>query len=249
MPADANRPYPPPSHKHVMHMTWNHLLFIHWPVDADRLQTHLPEDLIVDQYNGRAYVGVIPFTMTNIHHRLLPPIPGFAAFPELNVRTYVRPRNPKSTEDDRPGVWFFSLDAAHKLAVRAARIGFHLNYLDAAMSLEIDNPWIIYHSTRTHRGAPEARFIARYKPTDDPAFPEEGSLEDFLTGRYCLYAADKKRRLYRGEIDHAPWPLSNARLDTTTNTMLNTIHMTTPTTQPLLHYARRVAVKAWTDSV
>jgi hypothetical protein len=129
-------------------MTWHDLLFAHWPVAPDALRALLPRTdppLELDVRDGFAWLGVVPFRMSGARFRWLPPVPGTAAFPELNVRTYV-------TAGGRPGVWFFSLDAASPLAVRAARATFHLPYFDAGMACEADGDGVYYRSRRTHAG-------------------------------------------------------------------------------------------------
>src|SRR5688500_5474109 len=124
-------------------MRWHELLFMHWPVPAAALRPLIPAGLELDTFDGSAWLGVVPFRMSGIRRRLLPPVPGTAAFPELNVRTYV-------TAGAKPGVWFFSLDAANRLAVRVARWTFHLPYYDATMSCTRDRAGeVAYRSTRT----------------------------------------------------------------------------------------------------
>src|SRR5262245_4554326 len=111
----------------AMRMSWHDLLFAHWPVPVAAMRALVPAPLEVDTFDGAAWIGVVPFRMTRVGPLWLPPIPGVSSFAELNVRTYV-------TRDDKPGVWFFSLDAANPLAVRTARRFFHLPYFHAAMS-------------------------------------------------------------------------------------------------------------------
>jgi uncharacterized protein len=107
-----------------MAQSWYDLLFAHWPVDAAMLRPHIPAKLEIDTFDGRAWLGIVPFSMTGVRLRWTPPLPWLSAFPELNVRTYV-------TAQRKPGVWFFSLDAASALAVAAARLSFHLPYFRA----------------------------------------------------------------------------------------------------------------------
>jgi uncharacterized protein YqjF (DUF2071 family) len=220
-------------------MQWHDLLFMHWAVDAARLEALLPDGLEIDRYEDRAYIGVIPFGMRRVRSRYLPALPWLSRFPELNVRTYVK-------AGDTSGVWFFSLEAANPVAVRTARSRFHLPYFDARMSMRSHSSgWIAYRSERRHRGAPPAQFEGRYRPTADVSCPEVGSLEAFLTGRYRLFAADPDGRLYRGEIDHGPWPLQPAEAEIEVNTMLEPLGMSIPDAPPLLHFARELDVVAW----
>src|SRR5688500_5867254 len=117
-----NRPWPTPLRPWAMRMDWHELLFMHWPVPVAALRRHVPGTLDIDTFEGRAWIGVVPFRMTNVRPRFVPPVPRLSAFPELNVRTYVVPAGTK----DKPGVWVFSLDATNPLAVRAARWSYHL---------------------------------------------------------------------------------------------------------------------------
>jgi len=139
--------------------------------------------------------------MTGVRLRGTPPLPWLSAFPELNVRTYV-------TFGGKPGVWFFSLDASNSMAVAIARAWFHLPYFRARMGCAERDGWIHYQSERTHRGAPIAVLEGRYRPVSEVLRPQHGTLEHYLTERYCLYTTDGRGRLIRGEIHHSPWPCS-----------------------------------------
>jgi uncharacterized protein YqjF (DUF2071 family) len=149
------------------------------------------------------------------------------------------------TAEGKPGVWFFSLDAANPLAVRGARLLFHLPYYDAAMRSERDGDVVRYTSTRTHRGAPGAAFAGHYRPSGPVSHAAVDSLEYWLTERYCLYAADRRGRLWRGNIHHARWPLQPAEADIACNTMADQLQLRLPPRAPLLHFAPRLAVVAW----
>lgn len=230
-----------------MHQTWHDLLFMHWSVPVEALRPHIPPALPIDTFEGSAWIGVVPFRMSGVRPRFLPSLPWLSAFPELNVRTYV-------TLEDRPGVWFFSLDAGNPVAVHVARALFKLPYFHADMSTASafappdrspEGGEIRYISRRTHRGAPPAEFKARYRPAGAVFDAAPGSLEYFLTARYCLYTADSQARIYRAEIDHPPWPLQPAEAEVGCNTMTAQIKLDLPDSPPLLHFARRIAMVAW----
>jgi uncharacterized protein YqjF (DUF2071 family) len=222
-----------------MAMRWHDLLFMHWPVSPAALRPHIPPSLQLESFDGAAWLGVVPFRMSGVRPRGVPALPWVSAFPELNVRTYV-------TAGGKPGVWFFSLDAANPLAVRGARRAFHLPYYDARMAAErSEGGGVRYTSVRSHRGAPPAAFRARYRPSG-PAFQAAaGSLDRWLTARYCLYAADRRGTLWRGDIDHAPWPLQPAEVEVERNTMPAPLGLVLPDRPALLHFARYLAVVAW----
>jgi uncharacterized protein YqjF (DUF2071 family) len=201
-----------------------------------------------------------PFLLTGLRPRLLPPLPGLSTFPELNLRTYVRVAR-------RPGVFFFTLEAASRLAVLAARTLYRLPYHFADMRIEYRNGWIHYHSRRTegHPARPTnhaparsvngarssfdddapAEFVARYRPTGPVFNALPGSLEHFLTERYSLYVVLRNRKILRGDIHHRPWPLQPAEAMIERNTIPAAHGITLPDHPPLLHYAERQDTLTW----
>lgn len=245
MSGAGHRPWPPPARPWVMAQRWHDLLFMHWPLEAAALAPLLPAGLPLDTFEGRAWLGIVPFRMTGVRVRGTPALPWLSAFPELNVRTYVT--LPARDGAPRPGVWFFSLDAARWLAVQAARASFGLPYFHAAMRCEPDGEAIGYASFRRQGGAGRAAadFVGRYEPVGPAREAERGSIDHFLTARYCLYALDRSGRLRRAEIDHAPWPLQPARATIETNTMAAPLGLRLPPVEPLLHFARRLDVRVW----
>jgi uncharacterized protein len=234
----GHRPWPLPDRPWIMAQTWRKLLFAHWPVDAAMLRPHIPAQLSIDTFDGRAWVGIVPFQMTGVRPRLIPPLPGFSSFPELNVRTYV-------TVENKPGVWFFSLDAANAVAVATARAFFGLPYFRAKMSCDERGGLVRYESTRTHRGAPGAVLRGVYRASGAAFDARAGTLEHFLVERYCLYAAKSGSRIYRGEIQHPPWNLQAAEAQFDENTMAEAAGLKLSTQGPLLHFARRQDMVAW----
>ena len=244
-----DRPWPVPSRPWAMRMDWHELLFMHWAVPAGALRAHVPEALEVQTFHGKAWLGVVPFRMTNVRPRFVPPVPGLSAFPELNVRTYVTPAGIKGGPEDRPGVWFFSLDATNPVAVRVARCSYYLPYFDARISCAANGgentPTVKYSSRRTHKGAPPAELDLEYRPTGKVFHAGPGTLEYFLTERYCLYSANPGGVPYRCEVAHPPWPLRPAEAKVRRNTMTRQLGFDLPDEEPLLHYADYQPVVAW----
>ncbi|MDQ3820725.1 MAG: DUF2071 domain-containing protein [Acidobacteriota bacterium] len=228
-----------PEGQPIMHQDWGKLLFMHWRMDEKHLRPLIPERLEIDTFDGSAWVAVTPFTMWDIRAfpPYLPPVPGLSSMHELNVRTYVH-------LDNVPGVWFFSLDANSAVAVTAARAFFHLPYYNAKMSLEEEGETIIYSSRRTETDSPTAEFDATWGAGETIPYSKPGSLEFFLTERYCLYAAHGDK-LYRCRIHHQPWPLQKAELSELDSTMIESQGLPTPKGEPLLHYAEEVNVDIW----
>lgn len=236
----AHRPWPLPAGPWVMTQSWHDLLFAHWPVDTEKLRALIPERLEIDTFDGHAWLAVVPFRMTNVRLRGTPAIPWLSAFSELNVRTYV-------VCDGKPGVWFFSLDAGNALAVAIARTWFHLPYFRARVKCSEGNDWIEYTSQRHHSGVAPAALQGRYRPAAAEFIPQKGTIEYFLTERYCLYVLDCSRRLFRGEIHHRPWPLQQAKAELARNSMAEPIGIRLGP-PPLLHFARRQDVLVWPPS-
>ena len=233
----AHRPWPLPARPWVLAMRWERLLFAHWRVPAEPLRRLLPAGLELDLLDGEAWLGVVPFVMRGVTPRGVPSLPRVSAFAELNLRTYV-------VGADRPGVWFFSLDATSRLAVRAARRTFHLPYFDAAIEVSSEGAGTRYRSERIHRGAPAGSLLARYRPVGPVARAPAGSAEAWLTERYCLYSATPGGRLLRGEVQHAPWPLQPAEAELERCTLADRLGVTLAG-PPLLHYADALDVVAW----
>ena len=227
-----------PSSSWVMTQTWHDLLFAHWPVDAEMLRGKIPAGFELDIFEGQAWVAVVPFQMSNVAPRGVPALPWVSAFPELNVRTYVRVA-------DTPGVYFFSLDAGNAVAVGAARTLAHLPYYTAEMTVDTRDGWIAYNSRRTSSGAPRAEFAGRYRPVGELQPPADGTLEHFLTERYCLFTVDNDFHALQLDIHHPPWPLQGAEAEITVNTMAEACGIRLPSVKPLLHFARRQDMVAW----
>jgi uncharacterized protein YqjF (DUF2071 family) len=232
-----HRPWPLPAGRWVWRQSWRDLLFAHWPVTAAALRPLVPAGLAVQEKQGTSWIGVVPFRMMGVMRRPLPDLPWFSAFPEINVRLYVE-------RDGKPGVWFLSLDAANPLAVWAARRSFHLPYHRAAIDVAADGPGIDYRAVRA--GDPAVRFAARYEPRSAVYESARGSLESWLTERYCLYAQAPDGALYRTEVHHHPWPLQRAAAEIRENTLLAPHGLRADDgPPPLLHFARRIDVVVW----
>lgn len=232
----AHRPWPLCDGRHAIEMSWKNLLFAHWPVPVETLQPLLPTGLTLDTFDGTAWIGVVPFVMSDVRIWPLGGVPGAVNFPELNVRTYV-------TRQDKPGVYFFSLDAASLLTVAGARAWYGLPYHWARMAIRRENGW--WHYTSSRRGTSEARFTARYRPTGPASCGTWGALAHWFTERYCLYSVGIFGGLYRGEIHHAMWPLCAAEAEFETNTMTAPLNLELGPAAPVLHYAERLDVVAW----
>ena len=220
----SHRPWAVKDEPWLMGQTWENLLFAHWRVPHDELRPHVPAPLELEEHDGSAWIGLTPFRVAGLRLRGVPPLPRLSSFLELNCRTYV-------TKDDRPGIWFFSLDASSRLAVEAARLIYRIPYRHATIERSGSR-----FTAKRHGAA--ATFQARYSAAGDVFQAEPGTLEHFLAERYCLYG---DRGHVRADIHHAPWPLQPA--DATVKE-----HRIAPVLlegEPICHFARRQDVVVW----
>ena len=229
-----HRPWPLPAGPWIMTQTWHDLLFAHWPIPPHELRPLVPPELTLDTFEGQCWIGVVPFWMSGVRTRNLPAIPGLSCFPELNVRTYV-------TYGGKHGVYFFSLDAANRAAVWGARTFYHLPYFHASMKSTEQDGHIVY---RCIRRAGRVEFRATYRPTGPVRVRPIGTLEDFLTARFCLYTT-YQNQVYRCEIHHLPWPLQDADALLERNSIAAAAKIVLPPAPPLLHFSKRLEVLIW----
>ncbi|HZU31601.1 MAG TPA: DUF2071 domain-containing protein [Candidatus Angelobacter sp.] len=232
----AHRPIPLPNPSWIMKQNWHDLLFAHWAMPVEQIRALVPNELELDLHDRKAYVAVAPFWMSGIRMRMMPPIPFFSKFCELNVRTYVRYKG-------IPGVYFFSLDAASLPAVVGARAVYKLAYFHAAMLIRSADGWFEYTSSRLQMPRP-ADFAARYWPVGETTVREKTSLEYFLTERYCLYTVDHGAVL-RAYIHHKPWQLQDADAEFGLNSIAKAAGIELPESRPLLHFSKFQEVLIW----
>jgi uncharacterized protein YqjF (DUF2071 family) len=226
----------------VMRQNWRELLFVHWEIPPAAVGDLIPPQLELDLFEGRAYVGLVLFTMTGVRPVGFPPVLGLSSFHETNVRTYVRPVNCE------PGVWFFSLDAANSIAVRLARSLFHLPYHKARMFLERESAprvtapaTLLYAGTRRWPAPLPASYAVRGTPAGIPRPASPDTLEHFLVERYVFYTLWNSE-LYQCRVRHIPYPLQPANLLAIDETLLAAAGLHRPATPPLAHFAGGVDV-------
>jgi uncharacterized protein YqjF (DUF2071 family) len=193
----SHRPWALPDEAWFQGRTSHDVLFAHWRADAAELGRLLPPELTLDLFAGVAWIGVVALRVTGLRLRGLPPLPGLSSFAEVNVRTYV-------THGGRPGVWLFSMTVPNAIVAEAVKRLYKLPAERGRVAIRREGKEL--HGVSLAHGD---SFDARYRGRGKPAEPERGTLEHFLTERYCLYTADGGR-LYRAEVHHRPWQLQRA---------------------------------------
>jgi uncharacterized protein len=241
---DRTTPTLEPDQPVLLHQNWHHLLFLHWEVSPADLQALIPSRLTIDTFGGKAYAGLVPFTLTGVRPVGVPPLPWISHFHEVNVRTYVH------LDGSDPGVWFFSLDASSAIAVAAARAAYRLPYFASEMTFEVSDeplPLITTTARRTdERGPTPANASISYRPSEGALTPASpGTIEHFLVERYILYTEDEDHRLHRARVHHQPYPLLNAEVGTLDETLIWAAGIRRPESVPLRHYAREVNVRVY----
>jgi len=218
-------------------MRWQNLVFAHWPIEPEKIRPLLPSELEIDTYDGRAWIGIVPFHLTI----RLNWMPIAFEFPEVNVRTY-------TTYRGKRGVWFLSLDASSRMAVMTARLRYCLPYHKAKMKLQVDRlsaaRWIRFSSRRIDCSTAPAELEMEYGPVGDSFQAEPGSLEHWLTERYSLFAVNRKGAITAAEVAHARWPLHGAEAVFKTNTILPSLGLNSLSSPPLLHFSQDLSVIA-----
>lgn len=232
---DRVSPTARPMNRPVGFQRWRHLLFLHWEVPVDALRPLVPAELSIDTFEGRAYVGLVPFTMRDVSLYGSPSVPGVSNFHELNVRTYVH------HQGRDPGVWFFSLDAASTLPVLVARATFSLPYYRAAMRLDIEGAEVRYSSHRRFSRSSPARFECRYRIGEPLGAARPDTFEHWLVERYILFARPR-RGLRLGQVHHRPYPVQRAEILDLRESMLTAAGLPAPSDGPHVLYSPGVDV-------
>lgn len=234
---NAHRPWPLPKGPWVMEQGWYNLLFAHWRVPGAELRALVPPQLELDTFDGDTWLSITPLFI-----RMRPRF-AFATgrlwyFPELNCRTYV-------THKGRGGIFFFSLDARSGLAVVGARAFYRLPYFHANMNLtETSHGYRFVSERKVGSTSRRAIFAAEYDPVSPPQFPEPGTLEHFLTERYCLYAV-AAGRVWSADIHHARWPLQQVRGEIFRNNVAAAAGLTLSGPPEVTHYSGVQEVLIW----
>ncbi len=214
---------------------WDRLTFLHWSYDIQTVQRLLPEGLVVEEFNGLAWVGLVPFVM-EVRFPGVPRIPWLLEFPETNVRTYVRDRGGRS------GVWFFSLDAARLAAVVTARASYRVPYFWSEMAVGRAGQVMTYATRRRWPGPGNVTSNVSIEIGDQYLPGDLKELDHFLTARWTLFGT-WRHRLLMAHAEHPPWTLHRAMVQRCDDDLLGAVGLPAPESAPMVHWSPGVDVR------
>nr|WP_205616172.1 DUF2071 domain-containing protein [Streptomyces harenosi] len=210
----------------ALRASWLTQTFVHWPLRPEAVQALLPEDLVVDEYEGAAWVGFTPFVMAGVRlPGVLAATPGLPAFAETNLRTYVR------RPDGRDGLWFLSIEVACPLLPAARAVG--VPYSPGSLRVRAGADRVSYAGARWTGGA-SYRLVVR---PGDPVEPTERDV--WLTSRRRAYTR-RAGMLWETPVEHEPWPLAHARVDVLEQTLTTAAGLPAPPGRPVVHFSKGV---------
>jgi hypothetical protein len=244
----AHRPWMPPDSQWLLSQNWNDLLLAHFAIAPEALRRLVPEALTLELYDGAAWLTISPFCTSHMRPSGVPPLPGFSFFPQVNLRTYV-------TVEGKPGLYYFSVDTASLTAVWGARVFFRMQYWHSKIQVsgatiqarKATGSAIHFSASRLHgpqaaNGA--AKLEVSYAPEGEAERARRGSLDEFLTERYCVYSWNRGK-FYRTEVHHQPWPLQRVRVEFRANSLADPLGLTLPKEPDVCHFSRSLKMLAW----
>jgi uncharacterized protein YqjF (DUF2071 family) len=243
MDRTERRPYPLPGGTWAGFQSWRHLLFLHWPIEGAIIRPYIPAGLELDTYDSQAWITVVPLRIRAARVRWLPPIPGFSGVDELNIRTYVHNRYGKK------GIFFLKIGASKSWVVAGARTIYKLPYSLAHISMQGEADFfqatVSWTNNREAQSVPPEQFHCRYWPKPDRFQPKPGTLDYWLTERYCLFTTEVNGTIRIGEIDHRPWLLQPVDIDISASTIMSDHGISLAGMPAIAAYSRRQDVKFW----
>jgi hypothetical protein len=243
-----HRPWLPPDAHWLLSQSCNDLLFAHFAIDPPTLRRLVPDALTLDLYDGVAWLTVSPSSISHMRPSGIPALPGLSFFQQVNLRTYV-------TVQGKPGLYYFSVDTGSLSAVWFARVFFRMQYWHSGIQIsgatlqarKPETPTIHFRSSRLHGPAAiegSAKFEVEYAPEGEPRLARRGSLDEFLVERYCVYSLNR-RRLYRTEVHHQPWPLQPVRVKIRANSLAEPFGLELPIVPDVCHFSRSLKMLVW----
>jgi uncharacterized protein YqjF (DUF2071 family) len=214
------------------------VLFLHWKLPADALRSRLPEGLEIDTWEQSAWVSVVPFRMAHVRPRWLPPVRAISDFPELNVRTYVHC-------DGKPGIYFLSIHAGNRAAVKMAQWFSPLPYVYARMESRRTDNGFRFQSYWPENENADPAFLAEYQPRSGRFSALAGSLDEWLVERYRVYVGNSRNEILYADVHHDPWSVQNVDFTMSVNNLGDSLGLYLSRTPDRAHFSPGVRTIAW----
>jgi uncharacterized protein YqjF (DUF2071 family) len=212
----------------IIRQEWRHVSFLHWRYAADVVQRLVPDGLTVEQYDDSAWVSLTTLQMTNVRVQGMPAVPGLSTFPETNLRTYV------VDGSGRPGLWFFSLDAASAWLTVAARLVLGAPYVHGALDIDFDDG-IRYTGRRS--GQDDIGYDVHIRPG---TVRDSDELDGWLVNRWRAFTRHAGR-LWEIPVRHESWVLHDAEVVVAHQSLTTAARLSPPGDLARVHYSPGVA--------
>jgi len=223
-------------------ITLHDVLFMHWPVHACHLRPLLPQGIELDTFDGLAWIGIVSFRMSGIAGRWFPPLPWISGCPGVAVRTCV-------TVNGRPGIWYFSLDGANRIALFLARRMLAFPCQESKINMQDDGAWRRLRCQRIAKGNTAAELDVEYRAFGTASIQPPGTIAHWLTKRNRMFACNRNGTILQRDLEHAPWSMQSAQAIIHTNTIVQPLGLALPDQCPQLFYSSRNQVGAWRDHI
>lgn len=221
---------------------WDSIAFLHWPFDPDDIAPLVPGTATVLTHEGVAWVGITPFRI-----RVRPPgspiVPPRWAFPETNMRTYVR------GPDGREGLWFLHMEVTalwFVLTLRAFGLPYHRRQMSVDRVHRVDGAVDPHGARITYRSQPRGRAAGGHHIVVRPGNrldPPEGAAQDrVLTARWGAFHRRGPLLLYT-PVEHPSWPLHHAEVEVCeVGGLFRAAGLPVPAGRPRAHFSHGVTV-------
>lgn len=232
LPIDVSAPEP--VERPILHQSWNRCTWLHWDYEPAAIQGLLPEGLEVDTWEGRAWVGLVPFVIEDQHPAGLPRLPWLSTAHETHFRTYCTAR------DGTSGSYFVYLENDLLPGVAAGRLGFRLNYVWSSLRMRRQGDLVTYRGRRLV--PPGAAHEIRVRVGKPYAEGELSAVEHFVTAQWVLFTKYGPR-LAAVHVEHPPWPIYRATLLGIEGNLFEAAGVPRPVGEPMVHFSPGVRSK------
>ncbi|MBL8020607.1 MAG: DUF2071 domain-containing protein [Leptospirales bacterium] len=201
-----------PEKKNTAFLTaeWRHLLLINYEIDPAILRPYIPAGIELDSHNGRHYVSLVGFMFLGT--RLLGkfPIPFHRNFEEINLRYYVKRIVDGET---RRGVCFIKEIVPRAAIAYVAREIYGERYVAHRMEhiLDLSNSALRLNGRIAYSWFDERKNLIGATCAGSPAYPVDGSHEQFIIEHYYGYSTSKQGATVEYRVEHPEWRVLQAK--------------------------------------